>query len=195
MSAPGRRSGRGGVGGHEPRAVIESRAQQAWDLDAAGYSQREIAGKLQVSQAAVSKILRRVADRLLADRHADAERARMRLLARNDYLYREAMRGFERTQQPQTRRRQRQTTRADGAPGPAVIEAEVKERDGDPRFLDQAGRAVERGLALHGLDRPARRAQPPAPAAPAAGRDGLAGHLAEVVAGGSVGDTDGAPER
>lgn len=67
----------------------------------------------------------------------------MRAIAREEHLHREALRGFERSQRDQTRRRSRQITRPDGGVT-TVIEADVTVRDGDPRFLEQAGRALER---------------------------------------------------
>jgi predicted transcriptional regulator len=146
-----RRPHRGGVGGFEPRAVVDSRAQRAWALDAAGKTQREIALELGVTQAAVSKILRRTADRLAVDLRDDAGRQVVRALNRETYLYREALRAFERSQRDQTRRRQRQVTDARGHVVRGIVEADVTERDGDPRFLEQAGRALERTAALQGL--------------------------------------------
>jgi predicted transcriptional regulator len=150
MTTPSRPH-RGGAGGFEPRAVVETRAQQAWELSAAGRSQREIAVELGITQPAVSKILRRVADALAAQRRDDDDRLRERLQAREDHLYREAIRGFERSQQEQARRRQRKVTDADGNLAHTVVEADVTTRDGDPRFLEQAGRALERTATLHGL--------------------------------------------
>ena len=173
---------RGGVGGHAPRAVIESRAVQAWELDAAGYAQREIATLLHVTQPAVCKMLRRMADTLIATQRDDQARQRVRLIARNDRLYREALRAYERSQQTQTRRRQRQTAAADGTPGATVLDAEVRERDGDPRFLEQAGRAVDRAVALHGLDPSGRRADGAPDGDPPAARDRLARVLDRVAA-------------
>ena len=55
---------RGGKGGYEAPEVIGDRAQRAWDLRVQGQTQREIAATVGVSQSAVCKILRRVADQL-----------------------------------------------------------------------------------------------------------------------------------
>jgi len=159
-----RRPHRGGAGGHEPAAVVHTRAQRAWDLDAAGWSQREIARELQVSQAAVSKILRRIADRGAAQLRDDETRQLVKALNRESFLYREAVRGYERSQQDQTRRRQRQVTDARGNVLRGIVEADVRVRDGDPRFLEQAGRALERAALLngltHGRSRPTPRGDP-----------------------------------
>jgi DNA-binding CsgD family transcriptional regulator len=146
-----RRPHRGGVGGYEPRSVVETRAERVWALDAEGRSQREIARELGVSQAAVSKILRRVADRISVERRDDLERRRARALNREHHLYRMSLLLLEQSRRDQTRRRQRQITDANGRVLRAVIEAEVRERDGDPRFLEQAGRALERAATLDGF--------------------------------------------
>ena len=62
---PRRRRGRGGKGGHEPRARIRTRELRAMELTVLGWSQHQIAADLGVSQAAVSKILARVELRVL----------------------------------------------------------------------------------------------------------------------------------
>src|SRR6185503_14236953 len=93
-----RRPHRGGAGGHEPQAVVASRAQRVWELSAAGRSQREIASELAISQPAVCKILQREADRLVRNRRDDQERQRVRLVAREEHLHREALRAYERSQ-------------------------------------------------------------------------------------------------
>ena len=175
-----RRPHRGGARGHEPFAIVHARAQRAWDLDAAGWSQRAIATELHVSQAAVSKILRRVADRAAAQLRDDEARQLVKALNRETYLYREAVRGYERSQQEQTRRRQRQVTDANGVVLRGVIEAEAMARDGDPRFLEQAGRALERAAALNGLTH--GRSRPTTGGDPDAVRRRLASQLDRLAA-------------
>src|SRR4051812_26117095 len=98
-----RRPHRGGARGYEPAAVVHTRAQRAWALDAAGWSQREIARELGVSQAAVCKILQRAADLAVAQLRDDEARQLVKALNRETYLYREAVRAYERSQQEQTR--------------------------------------------------------------------------------------------
>ena len=65
--APRRRRGRGGQGGHEPRARIRTRELRAMELTVLGWSQPQIAADLGVSQAAVSKLLKRIETRLLRE--------------------------------------------------------------------------------------------------------------------------------
>ena len=172
--------GRGGVGGHEPADVVVVRAEQAWDLMAAGYSQREIASQLGVSQPAVSKILHREATRRAGDQ-PDDDAYRSRLTARHEHLYREAMRAYERSQRDQTRRRQRQTTDEEGNSTGTLVEADVLSRDGDPRFLDQAGRAIDRTARLHGLHKRPGRTRPSVGDDPEAARRRLAGALSRLA--------------
>jgi predicted transcriptional regulator len=160
---------------------------RAWELDTAGYTQREIAAALQVSQPAVCKMLRRTADRLIAARQADQARQQVRLAARNDRIYRESLRAYERSQQNQTRRRQRQILGADGAATRSIIDADVRERDGDPRFLEQAGRALERAVTIHGLDRQPRRPHPVPPEDSTAIRERLARVLGAEASRGPAG--------
>ena len=118
-----------------------------------GWSQREIAAALHISQAAVSKMLRRTGDGLAAEQQDARARVRARLAARYEYMYREAVKGYERSQAERTRRKKRQVTTADGTPGHTTLEADSVARDGDPRFLEQAGRALEREAQHHGLAR------------------------------------------
>lgn len=192
MTTP-RRPRRGGAGGCEPRAVIETRAQRVWELSAAGRSQREIAAELGITQPAVCKILRREADRLVSERRDDQERQRVRLLAREDYLHREALRAFERSTQERTRKRQRQVTAPDGGVT-LTIDAEVMPRDGDARFLEQAGRANERAATLNGLTQDAGRTRSTDDRDAGAARDRLAGRLARLTLARSATRVDRKPE-
>jgi predicted transcriptional regulator len=180
-----RRPHRGGAGGYEPRTVIETRAQRAWELNAAGRSQREIAAELGISQPAVCKILRREADRLIADRRGDLERQLVRLLARDEHLFGEAVRAYERSQQERTRRRQRQVTHADGS-ATVTVDAEVTPRDGDPRFLEQAGRALERIASLNGLTKDGGRTRSTDDRDASTARDRLAAKLGRIALAGAA---------
>ena len=172
-----RRPHRGGAGGHEPRAVVDSRAHRAWQLDAMGHTQREIAQELGVTQAAVSKILQRVGNQLALERRTDDERQRARLSQRHEFLYREAVRGYERSQHDRSTRRQRQVTAKDGTTASTIVEATVTTRDGDPRFLEQAGRAMERLADLNGWTHEPGRPRSATETDPTAARDRIAGQL------------------
>lgn len=195
MTNPTRRRGsRGGVGGHEPQARIIARAQRAWDLSARGWTQREIADDLNVSQPAISKILQRKAAEETAALRDAREGQRARLLAKEAVLYREAMRAYERSQEKQTRQRQRETVGTDGKPGATTREAEVLDRDGDPRFLEQAGRSLERQSRLLGLDRDRRHAQSGTDGDTGTARRRLASGLARLATGQGAGPVAGDSE-
>jgi len=175
-----RRPHRGGKGGQEPRAVVEERIQRVWELSAAGRSQREIGREVNVSQAAVSKILQREADRLVAGRREEAERHRVRALAREEYIYGASMRAHERSRGDLTRRRQRQTLDKNGQVIHTIVEADVIPRDGDPRHLEQAERSLERMTKLHGLGHHGRT-RSTAERDPSTARDRLASKLARLA--------------
>jgi hypothetical protein len=104
-----RRRGRGGQGGHEPQARIRTRELRAMELTVLGWPQHQIAADLGVSQAAVSKILKRVEVRLLREQAAMVERQKARHTARLEHLFAEAIRAWEQSKADTTRRRQRKT--------------------------------------------------------------------------------------
>ena len=190
MSPRGRRRHRGGVGGYEPQAVVEDRATRIWELHAAGWTHREIAADVGVSQPAVSKCLARTADRVVAARTEERARAWARQQARNDFLYRTGAKGYERSQRDQTRKRQRQVTGADGSRWATTIEAEIVERDGDPRFLEQMGRAVERQAELWGFGQDDLRSRRGAQDDPEQARRDLARRLARLAGTTGTGGVD-----
>jgi hypothetical protein len=173
---------RGGKGGVEPRAVIDAREARAWALRVDGNSHREIAAELGVSQPAVSKLLRRVSDRYAKDQTDMPGRWCALLIARHERLYRRSVEGYEHSQTEETRRRQRQTTAANGSGGASIVEVEGRSRAGDPGFLEQAGRALERIARLLGLERGDGRAGSRASADPTEARRRLTRHLADLAA-------------
>jgi DNA-binding MarR family transcriptional regulator len=150
-----RRRGRahGGQGGAEPRARIRLRALQVLDLAVAGRSQHQIAASLGITQPAVSKILRRLEDRLLADLSYKVERQRAQQTLRLQYLYGEAMEAWRASKQEAVRRRQRQTTGGEGTSA-TVAEIVAENQHGDPRFLEVGRKALADLRGLWGLDAP-----------------------------------------
>jgi predicted transcriptional regulator len=155
MSTSRRRGrGRGGQGGHEPRARIRTREMRATELAVLGWSQHEIASDLGVSQAAVSKILRRVDERLLRELTAVVERHKVRHTLRLEHLFAESMRAWEGSKSDFTRRRQRKTHAHDGAERATVAEIVSENQHGDPRYLEEARKALADHRRLWGLDAP-----------------------------------------
>ena len=118
-----------------------------------GWSQRQIAAELEISQPAVSKILHRVEDRVSQDVPAAVERQKVRQTLRLEHLYTESVRAWEQSKADTTRRRQRKTTGPDQA-GTTVAELVTDHQHGDPRFLEQSRRVLADLRALWGLDAP-----------------------------------------
>ena len=152
-SAPSRRrTTRGGKGGAEPRRVIRHREQRVVTLSDQGWTQEAIADELGISQAAVSKILRRVDDRALRTLSTQVAYFKMRRARHLEYLSRESRRGWEQSKQERVQRRQTKVSRADGTP--VVTQHVVSDEHPDPRMLDQARKAEEALADLYGLSVP-----------------------------------------
>jgi hypothetical protein len=148
-----RSSGRGGKGGAEPRARTRLRALHVMEQVLQGRPQAEIAAALGISQPAVSKIVRRIEEQLLADVAWKIERQRARQSLRLEFLYGESIRAWLASQQESLRRRQRKT---DGGPGTGSTIAELvsENRHGDPRYFDAARNALADLRTLWGLNAP-----------------------------------------
>ena len=149
---PRRRRGRGGQGGHDPRARIRTRELRAMELTALGWSQPQIARDLGISQAAVSKILKRIETRQLREWAETLERHKVKQTLRLEHLFAEAIRAWHESKADTTRRRQRQTESDHG--GASVAEIIVENQHGDPRYLDEARKALADHRKLWGLDAP-----------------------------------------
>ncbi len=155
MSAPPRRRrGRGGHGGHEPCARIRTRELRVMELTVLGWSQHQIAHDLGVSQAAVSKILRRAEERVLRELCTIVERQKVRHTLRLEHLFAEAIHAWGDSKADSTRRRQRKTQPGHGGTGATVAELVVQNQHGDPRYLDEARKALADHRKLWGLDAP-----------------------------------------
>jgi hypothetical protein len=150
---PRHRRGRGGQRGHDPRARIRTREVRAMELAVLGWSQPQIAADLGVSQAAVSKLLKRIETHLLRELAETVQRQKARQTLRLEHLFAEAMRAWTASKGDATRRRQRQTQGGDGA-GATVAELVVENQHGDPRYLDEARKALADQRKLWGLDAP-----------------------------------------
>jgi len=136
---------RGGKGGAEPLARILGRRRRAWDLAVRGRTQREIAEVLEVSQAAVSKMVRRAGVDAWEELRAQTRHHVARQCSQLDYLFRESIEAWEQSKRDHTRRRhQRVEGGAADAAGVAktVAEAVATTREGDPRFLATALQAL-----------------------------------------------------
>jgi hypothetical protein len=124
------------------------------ELATLGWPQHRIAADLGVSQAAVSKILKRVDLRLLRELSVMVERQKVRHTLRLEHLFAEAMRAWEESKADTTRRRQRKTQAGSGGAGATVAEIVVEVQHGDPRYLEEARKALADHRKLWGLDAP-----------------------------------------
>lgn len=148
------RRGRGGKDGHEPRMRIRTREVRAVELSVQGSTQRQIAEELGVSQAAVSKMLSRLEERFARDVVATLDRHRAKQTMRLEHQYSESMRAWTESKQDSTVRRQRKAQDATGRAGPAVAELIVENQHGDPRYLEQARKALNDIRKVWGVDAP-----------------------------------------
>ncbi len=159
-----RRRGRGGQVHVRHRARIRTRELRALELATLGWPQHRIAADLGVSQAAVSKILKRIELRLLRELTETVERQKARQTLRLDHLFAEAMAAWEQSKTDSTRRRQRKTQPGTGGAGATVAEIVTENQSGDPRYLDEARKALADHRKIWGLDAPQKvdvRAQNP----------------------------------
>jgi len=128
------------------------------ELAVLGATQHEIAAELQISQAAVSKLLARADERALADLSSRVERQKVRQTQRLERVFAEAMRAWERSKGDTTRRRQRQSVgdggSNTGAGNHTIAEVVVETKHGDPRCLETARKAMADLRSIWGLDAP-----------------------------------------
>jgi hypothetical protein len=123
------------------------------ELAVQGASQHHIAEDLGITQPAVSKLLQRIETRLLRELAETVGRQRARQALRLEHLYAEAMGAWNESKSDSTRRRQRKTQ---GGHGPEATVAEIvsENQHGDPRYLDEARKALADHRKLWGLDAP-----------------------------------------
>jgi hypothetical protein len=145
------RRGRGGHAGHEPRARIRTRELRTLELATLGWSQHQIAADLGISQAAVSKTLKRVELRLLRELSETVDRQKARQTVRLELLFAEALRAWTESKADSTRRRQR---KGEGGTATNIAELTVENSHGDPRYLGEARQALADARKLWGLDAP-----------------------------------------
>jgi DNA-binding Lrp family transcriptional regulator len=132
------------------------REAQAKQLHLEGHTQHDIAKTLNVSQPAVSKMLKRIEERLLADVAWRVDRQRARQTLRLEFIYKQAIAGWRASQEEGMRRRRRKVEGPGTQSGTTVAELISENRNGDPRFLDEARRALGDLRALWGVDAPER---------------------------------------
>jgi len=146
---------RGGRGGAEPRRRIRLREIQVLDQMLAGRTQHQIAASLGISQPAVSKIERRIEERLLSDAAYKTERQRARQTLQLRYIYGEALDAWHGSKADAVRRRQRKSEGV-GSTGGSVAEVVAENQHGDPRYLEVARKALGDLRDVWGVNAPER---------------------------------------
>jgi arginine repressor len=145
------------------RELARKREQLAFELSAyKGLTEAAIAEELakqglgEVTQQAVSKMLRRVEERMVEEMKEQAMRVKVQQTAALRKVYQESMAAWEQSKKPQ----KSLTTRA-GPPGANGEAGAVKESvsllrdsDGDPRFLEAARQALADIRKIWGADAP-----------------------------------------
>jgi hypothetical protein len=187
--------------GRASTELARQREQVAFDLAATkGLTETQIAEELAkqglgaVTQQAVSKMLRRVEERMLKEMTGRVKAMKARQTLALQKIQRDAMAAWEESKKPQ----KSLTTKhgaagANGEPGKVTESQSVlRDQDGDPRYLDQARQALADIRKIWGVDEPAQT------------KNDLTGRLAleiveEIVdadaspAGSSASDTTGVP--
>lgn len=129
---------------------ILNRRQQVMALRLKEWSQAEIAAELGVSQATVSGDLKQIEKEWRASSIRDFDLACAVELKKIDQLERAAWEGYEQSKKPA------QSAVMHGDAGSSPARKTVKNRYGDPRFLDQVHKCMAARRALLGLDAPKR---------------------------------------
>ena len=144
--------------------LARKREEVAFDLAVDGLSETEIAAELakrglgDVTQQAVSKMLRRVEERMLKDTTDRVKAMKVRQNACLQKIYREAMAAWEQSKRPQKSLNTRHgPAGANGEPGPVKeTQTTLRDQDGDARYLHLACEALASIRKIWGVDEPAR---------------------------------------
>ena len=96
-------------------------------------------------------------ERLLEDLAYQVDRQRARHTLRLEFIYQQAIHAWQHSKEERLRRRQRKTDGGSGD-GTTVAELMSENRFGDPRYLDEARKALADSRKLWGMDAPERMA-------------------------------------
>jgi hypothetical protein len=117
-----------------------------------GDIQSDIAKDLKISQQMVSRDLKVIRERWLNSSLVDFNEMRARELARIDLVEAEAWAGWERSKRARTKTRMS----GDTEQKPSHIVRTTTEEIGDPRFLDEVLKCVDKRCQIFGLDAPVK---------------------------------------
>lgn len=120
-----------------PKEVSRQREQEVWDLRIKCWTQERIAAKLQISQPAVAKILKRLTERYSRNLNDDIERVKLEQISQLEHIASEAMQAWDDSKQEI-----------------AVSKDFTRYFPGDPRYLTAAMEAKEDIRKIIGADAP-----------------------------------------
>ncbi|HUY34665.1 MAG TPA: hypothetical protein VMV69_18110 [Pirellulales bacterium] len=113
-----------------------------------GQSLWQIVAELGIDKTAVAHELTEIHKEWAADPHRGGTEAKARELARLDHMESEAWLAWERSQKDSTR-----VKKAEKKGENVLCETVTQTRDGDPRFLAAAQRAIDKRMAIFGFVR------------------------------------------
>lgn len=151
------------MGAELTRQRTLDREMTCWRLRCQGLTQWQIAERVGISQAAVSKILDRVTRRLNREFASEAWQHRFHQTQVLEHVLSEAMTAWERSKQPAEIEVTVQVRATADADGSAEVRARttrtVTQQTGNPAYLQAALKAMEGIRALWGLNTPERQEQ------------------------------------
>lgn len=136
--------------------IIEQRRSRVAELYLKGCSQLEIAGKVRVSQAQVSKDLKIIGRRWQEASQVSIDRIKARDLAKLAHLEKTYHDAWTRSTQEQFTERTKETTIKNGVGSKETV-FEIKTTVGDARFLDGVLKCLVRRAEILGYDAPSKR--------------------------------------
>lgn len=144
------------------RALARKREEFAWDLSLKGANQDTIiaemekAGLGRPSQQAISAMLLRVEKRFLEDQSFRIGGEKQRQTDLLMEIYDQAMEAWEHSKQPKKSTSRTMSGDSDDSAKPGKVSVNVRDSDGDPRFLEQAMRALADIRKIWGMDAPTK---------------------------------------
>ncbi len=137
--------------------VREDRYQQVTTLYLRGWTQKQIAAEVGVTQGMISNDLKVIQQRWREQTAFNLDEAKAKELARLDELERECWAAWEQSKSERTKARQE--TGGKGKDGKATVtkaSMEKEQRDGNPAFLQAVLSCIDRRCKLLGLDAPTK---------------------------------------
>lgn len=130
------------------------RSRKAWELTGRGWTQDEIAADLNISQQAVSKLMKKAEATVLASVRDTVLAQKVKQTHRLEALYREAMAAWEKSKGDSTKRVRRWKGSGDGAEQETQIVVETS--TGDVAYLNLARSLMDDLRKIWGLDAPVK---------------------------------------